>query len=348
MVITKILSPKTLSSVSMSISALIHVLLGLILISNMVNADTSVERGSLGNTLPEATPAQWLEKMQLAAMHENYQGTFMFSRGNVSSSMSIVHRYQKGEEQELLKQLDGEMGEILRKGNQVMCVFPDNRVVQLEKTKSSNTIIQSFSDFMPDQKNYLLQNLGECRQVNRPCIKLAIKAVDQHRYSYFLWLDKQTGLLLRSDLKNNEGLDLERFQYTNISFPETISDEALEPMNAGSMVEHVMIPVAQKDVTWPSEIKWKSDWVPPGFMPISGNELIGGNVLIFSDGLANYSVFIEKIKENRMPDGASQVGATVAYAQTLTFNSHKYSVTVIGEIPAMTAMLVAESVKPNM
>jgi sigma-E factor negative regulatory protein RseB len=217
-----------------------------------------------------------------------------------------------------LTQLDGEMGEIVRQGNQVMCIFPDNRVVQLEKSTYSNKIVQSFSTFMPDQQNYHLQNLGDCRQVNRPCIKLAIKAVDQHRYSYFLWLDKQTGLLLRSDLKNNEGLDLERFQYTNISFPEQISDKALEPMNAGPLVEHVIIPVAQKDLTWPSEIKWKSDWVPPGFMPIGGNEQVGGNVMIFSD------------------------------AQTLTFNSHQYSVTVIGEIPAMTAMLVAESVKPNM
>ena len=49
-----------------------------------------------------------------------------------------------------------------------------------------------------------------------------------------------------------------------------------------------------------------------------------------------------------MPEGASQVGATVAYAQTLTFDSHEYGVTVVGEIPPMTAMMVAESVKPKM
>jgi len=300
------------------------------------------------DTSPEYSPEQWLEKMQLASMKENYQGTFMFSRGDMSNSMSIVHRYHNGEEQELLKQLDGEMGEIVRQGNQVMCVFPDNRVVQLEKAKYSNKIVQSFSNFMPGQKNYRLQKVGECRQVERPCIKLAIKAVDQYRYSYFLWLDKQTGLLLRSALKNHEGVDLERFQYTNIAFPEKISDKALEPMNAGSLVEHVMIPAVQKDVNWPTEIMWKSEWAPPGFMPISGNDQLGGNVMVFSDGLANYSVFIEKIESDMMPEGASQVGATVAYTQTLTFNSHQYSVTVIGEIPAMTAMLVAESVMPKM
>lgn len=320
----------------MSLFSWLHIFLGAWLLSSIANADSA----------SEYTPEQWLEKMQSASIEENYQGTFMFSRGAMSSSMSIVHRYHHGEEQELLKQLDGEMGEIVRKGNQVMCVFPDNRVVQLEKTQYSNKIVQSFSNFMPDQKNYRLQTIGECRQVERACIKLAIKAVDAHRYSYFLWLDKQTGLLLRSALKNNEGLDLERFQYTNIAFPDKISDQALAPMNVGSLVEHVMIPPVQKDINWPSEIRWKSDWVPPGFSSINGNAQQGGNVLVFSDGLANYSVFIEKIKANMMPEGASQVGATVAYALPLTFNSHQYSVTVIGEIPAMTAMLVAESVKP--
>jgi len=344
----KFLNNKRGDEIFMSLFSLVQIVFGLLCLSSLANADTSPENSLAETLVSENTPEQWLEKMQLASMTENYQGTFMFSRGGMSSSMSIVHRYQNDEEQELLKQLDGEMGEIVRQGNQVMCVFPDNRVVQLEKAKYSNKIVQSFSNFMADQKNYRLENVGECRQVERPCIKLAIKAVDQHRYSYFLWLDKQTGLLLKSALKNSEGVDLERFQYTNITFPEKISDKALEPMNAGSLVEHVIIPSVQKDVSWPPEIMWRSDWVPPGFMPISGNDQLGGNVLVFSDGLANYSVFIEKIEDNMMPEGASQVGATVAYALTLTFNSHQYGVTVIGEIPAMTAMLVAESVKPNM
>ena len=304
--------------------------------------------GGLSNTaLAEKSPEQWLEKMQLASMVENYQGTFMFTRGNVSSSMSIVHRYQEGEEQELLKQLDGEMGEIVRQGKQVMCVFPDNRVVQLEQATYSNKIVQSFSNFMPEQNSYDLEVLGECRLVERPCTKLAIKAIDKHRYSYTLWLDSQTGLLLRSALKNHEALELERFQFTNISFPTKIEDEALKPMNSGSSVKHVWVPTVQKDIKWPSKTKWKSDWVPPGFMPIAGTDQSGGNVLIYSDGLANYSVFIEKINDNGMPEGASQVGATVAYSQILTYESHQYNVTVIGEIPAMTAMLVAESIKPD-
>jgi len=304
--------------------------------SNIVNAEL----------LSERSPEQWLKVMQYASVNENYRGVFMFSRGEMSSSMSIVHRFQNDEEQELLKQLDGEMGEIVRRGSEVMCVFPDNRVVQLEKSKYSNKVVQTFASFMPEQQNYQLKNLGPCRQVARPCVKLSIEAEDQHRYSYFLWLDKQTGLLLKSVLQNNQGVDLERFQYTQIEFPTTISDVDLVPMNEGSLVEHVMIPSVKKDLQWPSEITWQSSWVPPGFKKINGEYKAGENVMVYSDGLANYSIFVEKIQEGMMPEGASQVGATVAYAQVLKFNSHPYSVTVIGEVPAMTAMLVAESVKP--
>jgi len=308
----------------------------LLILSSIVNAED----------LSERSPEQWLKVMQRASVNENYRGIFMFSRGEMSSSMSIVHRFQNDEEQELLKQLDGEMGEIVRRGSEVMCVFPDNRVVQLEQSNYSNKVVQTFASFMPEQQNYQLKNFGPCRQVERPCVKLSIEAQDQHRYSYFLWLDKQTGLLLKSVLQNHEGVDLERFQYTQLEFPATINDADLAPMNEGSLVEHVMIPTAKKDLQWPREIMWQSRWVPPGFKKISGENKIGENVMVYSDGLANYSIFVEKIQEGMMPEGASQVGATVAYAQVLKFNSHPYSVTVIGEVPAMTAMLVAESVKP--
>lgn len=294
------------------------------------------------------TAGEWLKKMQSAAVHENYRGTFIFSRGEMISAMSIVHRYDEGEERELLKQLDGEMGEIIRQGTQVTCVFPDNRVVKLEQTEFSNKIVQTFADFTPDQQNYHLTVQGVCRQVERPCIKLSIKANDQHRYSYFLWLDQATGLLLKSALQNNEGIELERFQYTHIEFPSTISDEELKPMNDGVLVEHQMIPSVEKDVRWPLQMMWKSEWVPPGFMKVDGNSQPGNNVLVFSDGLASYSIFIEKVDDDMMPEGASQVGATVAYTQALKLDSHQYSVTVVGEIPAMTAMMIAASIKPAM
>jgi sigma-E factor negative regulatory protein RseB len=70
--------------------------------------------------------------------------------------------------------------------------------------------------------------------------------------------------------------------------------------------------------------------------------------MLYSDGLATFSVFVEQIESNSMPIGASVVGATVAYHHRVMEGSHHYGVTVMGEVPAMTAMMVAESVRPTM
>jgi len=262
--------------------------------------------------------------------------------------MNIVHRYFEGVERARLRQLDGEMGEIIRNGETVMCVFPDNRIVQVEQSALSNKFTQDFVNFMPEQSQYELSIIGRDRMAERPCIILGITAKDSHRYSYRLWLDEEYGLLLKSALRNADGKDLEHFQYTQVEFPVSIEDKELESMISGDLMAHEEVPAVKKDKLWPSQTMWKTSWIPEGYMQINGENQAGDNVMVYNDGLATYSVFIENIKENTMPEGASQVGATVAYVQQYEFGMHKYNVTVIGEIPVMTAMKIAESVEPSM
>jgi len=296
---------------------------------------------------PDFSVEQWLKRMQTATVEENYRGTFMFRRGGMSSAMSIVHRYSNGVENERLKQLDGEMGEIIRQGETVMCIFPDNRVVQVAKNEFANKFTKSFSDFIPEQDQYELIISGYERMADRACIVIEIRARDAHRYSYRLWLDKEFGLLLKSVTHNEKENELENFQYTQIDFPENIDDAELAAKVVGDMVTHVMIPPAAKDLSWPSDVMWNVSWAPTGFQEINGEHLKGENVMVYSDGLATYSVFIEKVKDDAMPQGASQIGATVAYALQRKVEPHQYNVTVIGEIPPMTAMKIANGVHPQ-
>lgn len=299
-------------------------------------------------TEAQYVPSDWLKKMQRAAIEENYRGTFVFSRGEMMSSMRIAHRYKDGLEEERLTQLDGEMGEIIRRGKDVMCVFPDNRVVKLEENKVANKVVQAFANFMPNHAFYELKLNGHGRVVDRATLQLSVKAKDAHRYSYSLSLDKQTGLLLRSSLIDGEGRELEHFQYTHIEYPEHIDDKVFQPLAEDAVIRHEMIPPTKTDTRWPSHTMWHITWTPPGFMQVNSSDEPGDNVMLFSDGLATYSVFIEMIEQDLMPEGASMVGATVAYAQQLSTGDHRYAVTVVGEVPAMTAMQIAESVRPKM
>ncbi len=289
----------------------------------------------------------WLERMQKSAVELNYRGTFMYSRGEMMSSMRVIHRFADGAEHERLTQLDGEMGEIIRHGSDLVCVFPGNRVVRLEKNQFANSVVKAFANFMPDHTYYELRVSNGQRLVDRTSVRLDIKARDKHRYSYVLWLDKATGLLLRSSLLSEQGNELERFQFANIEFPEVIAAEEIQPVVGGELIKHEVIPTGKKDSQWPSEMMWRVDWVPPGFAPTSEPGASAANTMLYSDGLATYSIFIEMVDE-MMPEGASMMGATVAYAKKLSAGAHQYAVTVVGDIPPMTAMMVAESVKPYM
>lgn len=290
----------------------------------------------------------WLMYMQSASVERNYQGRFMFSRGEMSSAMSISHHYSEGIERERLKQLDGEMGEIVRNGERVMCVFPDNRVVEVESSPIAHNFSNKFVGFMPGKSHYTLSVVGKERMIERSCIVVNIDAADTDRYGYRLWIDEEQGLLLKSELLDQKGQALERFQYTQISYPEDIPTDLFEVMGEGKVVKHEMISTQDKAFAWSKDVMWTLDWLPLGYEKINGQSREGQNVMVYSDGLATFSVFIESVEKGAMPEGASQVGATIAYSVERSIEGHDYHVTVVGEIPAMTAMKVANSVKAKM
>jgi sigma-E factor negative regulatory protein RseB len=290
---------------------------------------------------------QWIAKMREAATYSSYRGTFMFSRGDMSSSMRVVHRFKDGEEQERLTQLDGEMGEILRRGMEVICLVGEHNLVKLEKGEFGNPVSSSFKEYMPGQAHYRLEKRGIERVVNRPAKKLLVEAQDLMRYSYRLWLDHETGLLLKSQVVGDDGQSLETFQFTSLEIPtQTKEDEFTFDMDSEAVVMRT-IPMSQPDKLWPSGVQWNVAWVPSGFKTMSapGN---GRDVMLYSDGLASFSVFVEKRKDEMLPIGASMVGATTLYFSEFAHEGMAYAVTVVGEIPAMTAMKVAKGVKAVM
>lgn len=286
-------------------------------------------------------------KMQRAALHESYRGTFMFSRGNMSSTMRVVHRYHNDQEQERLTQLDGEMGEILRRGSEVMCLINGQRLVQVDKDQLVNPASNAFDGYMPGHKHYNLSKVGYERIVDRSSIKLAINAKDDVRYSYQLWIDEQSGLLLKSHVLDLEGRALESFQFTHLELPSTTTDSEFEFETSENSVAHHRIPMSRADKRWPERLMWEAAYIPAGFMSVESSGA-HHNVMLYSDGLASYSVFVEKLKTAALPEGASIVGATVVYLSKLDYENKQYSVTVVGEIPAMTAMKVAKNVRAVM
>ena len=89
---------------------------------------------------------------------------------------------------------------------------------------------------------------------------------------------------------------------------------------------------------------WRAGWLPAGFKLIGTPAHPNGQThLLYSDGLAYVSVYIEPLRENARPmAGTERRGAVNLYAQP----AHDQQVVVIGDVPAATVEHIARAVEP--
>jgi sigma-E factor negative regulatory protein RseB len=293
------------------------------------------------NSLPQAS--EWLGKLAQAEQKQSYQGSFVYERNGSFSSHDIWHRVEDGKVSERLLQLDGAAQEILRVDGKVECV--SGALVSGVTTPADAA--QRVLDPLKLMGWYDLSVAGKSRVAGRDAVIVTLTPRDQHRYAFELHLDRNTGLPLRSLMLNDKGQLLERFQMTRLDTTKPPSDDDLRPSASCKPVQRVA-PASSDSVAG-----WRSDWLPPGF------ELVNSSVrrdpkrdstvssLMYDDGLARFSVFLEPVKDDAGTDVRTQLGPTSAVSRRLNTPKGKVMVTVVGEIPLGTAERVALSMRPQ-
>ena len=293
------------------------------------------------NSSPQAS--EWLNKLAQAEQKQSYQGSFVYERNGSFSSHDIWHRVEDGKVSERLLQLDGAAQEILRVDGKVECV--SGALVSGVTTPADAA--QRVLDPLKLMGWYDLSVAGKSRVAGRDAVIVTLTPRDQHRYAFELHLDRNTGLPLRSLMLNDKGQLLERFQMTRLDTTKPPSDDDLRPSASCKPVQRVA-PASNDSVAG-----WRSDWLPPGF------ELVNSSVrrdpkrdstvssLMYDDGLARFSVFLEPVKDDAGTDVRTQLGPTSAVSRRLNTPKGKVMVTVVGEIPLGTAERVALSMRPQ-
>jgi len=91
---------------------------------------------------------------------------------------------------------------------------------------------------------------------------------------------------------------------------------------------------------------WSSQWLPPGFVIASHQSTDKGRQesMMYTDGLAVFSVFIDSDNGRSLPAIDANLGATVAVLTKANFNDHEYAISVVGEIPRATANQIANAI----
>jgi len=290
----------------------------------------------------------WLEQLGPALNMTSYRGVFVYARGGRVHSMQVAHRYVDGMVQERLVLQDGGAGEIVRRGMDVVCVLPRQGKFRLDQVIPSGPFAQaSASSLMPVNRWYRSDLVGEDRIAGYDAVIVALTARDAYRYSHRLWLEKNTGLLVKRDVGEAGGPPLEHFQFTSLEITGDIPDSELEVQTRGQVVTRSS---GDTNTGQPAEAVgrmagWQLGWRPQGFVPAVAPGTGTGQAIAFSDGIAAFSVFVEPEGAVKMPRGASRIGATTVYMRELTVAGKPFLVTVVGEVPPKTARQVADSVR---
>lgn len=287
-----------------------------------------------------------IKRLAQADLQQSYQGTFVYERNGSFSTHRIWHRVADGKVRERLLQLDGSAQEVLRVSGMTQCVS-GTFVPGVENPPASSAHVL---DAKKLSAWYDLKMVGASRVAGRPASILAITPKDQHRYGIELHLENATGLTLKSLLLSDKGQLLERFQFTEFD-PATPTDQHLQASaECKPVVADRSRPQPQPAIT---TVDWRSDWLPDGFElsssavrkdPASGAQVTS---LMYGDGLARVSVFIEHVNEAAAADIRTQLGPTVAVSRRLTTPQGDALVTVVGEVPLGTAERIALSMRKN-
>jgi sigma-E factor negative regulatory protein RseB len=173
--------------------------------------------------------------------------------------------------------------------------------------------------------------------------------MDAFRYGYRLWLDQATAMPLKIQLRDDSGGVLEQIMFTDIVLPATIPDAALEPsLNTAGfrMVRGANVRAGEEMPT----ADWRAADLPDGFMLMTFMSKIAPGAkmpteqLVYTDGLATVSVFIEAAEDDGgSVGGASRMGAANAF----TTSRGGHLITAIGEVPARTVERIALSTAPE-
>ncbi|MDX1488167.1 MAG: MucB/RseB C-terminal domain-containing protein [Acidiferrobacterales bacterium] len=304
----------------------------------------------LSPTVAEAESAyDWLMRMNQATRQLTYDGTFVYQHGDQLEAMRIIHMVDGDSVQERLVSLNGAAREVIRDDRQVTCYLPDRQSAFVEHRLGRE---KSFPVILPERvkdlkKNYRIQLSDKGRVTGREAQSIIIRPRDEYRYGYLMWADKQSGLLLKADLVDHVGKTLEQFMFTQVDIGRRIEPYELEPAIASEGLAWYWGKTVEPNDTPAAASTWSVEQLPQGFKRIYRIMRKGATRdstvihLVYSDGLAAVSVFIEEAQgEKPSMIGASRMGAVHAYGNIVDGRQ----VIVVGEVPAATVELIGRSV----
>ncbi|MEM7611938.1 MAG: MucB/RseB C-terminal domain-containing protein [Pseudomonadota bacterium] len=319
---------------------------------------------------PRQSADALLQRISDAVNSMNYRGTLIRSVDGRINSMLVIHSNDDGLVRERLVAMDGEGREIIRVGDELICLYPNRRVKLIETNATpSNAFVRLPAVLSDLNRFYQIEARGRDRIANRRALKYLVRPRDAYRYGHQLWVDEKTMLPLKMQLLSRSRV-IEEIRFSDIeigieipeqAFVSEIDSSEFRVIRAGTM-PNTMRPTSTETLTaapasatemsggeWPAEAS-------PGFRLRAKQTsvvTINGQVtqrMVFSDGLATVSVFIgsrpsgDNAQSERRTSQTARMGAAHSYQRQVG----NKTVTLVGEVPVETLQMLAEQAERQM
>jgi sigma-E factor negative regulatory protein RseB len=167
---------------------------------------------------------------------------------------------------------------------------------------------------------------------------------DDLRYGHEFWMDDASGLLLKANLVDDRGESLESFAFTQVKIGGQLEQGALKPRFNR---EHVRVQQVRATEIRPDELGWHFRNALPGFRKViamkrqAAAESPESLHVVFSDGLASISVFIEPGGAGGDAETLSRVGPVNVYRRQMG----EHRLLVMGEVPAVAVRRLGDGIE---
>ena len=287
----------------------------------------------------------WLNKIAAASRQTNYAGTFVYQHGNQSETSRIAHLVNAGGVSERLETLDGPPREIIRNNDNVTCYLPESKTVVIEKRVGRHFPVALPGQVSGISENYVVRKGGQGRVAGYDCQMIVLEPRDNLRYGHTFCVELASGLPLRARVFSDMKELVESFAFTQLTLGNRVSKTMLKSRYAAKSKAWRVDKTALERTETNAGTGWVVKNQPAGFKKLTEmrHSIAGRPVqvshIVYSDGLAAVSIFIEPMPESPPPEGPTYQGAVNIYVKTHA----DQMVTVMGETPARTVKQVAES-----
>lgn len=295
-----------------------------------------------------ADPLAWLARAAQSARQATYEGVYVHTNGERTSTVRVTHVNVGGEEHERIEPLDAATHEIVRRNDEMFCRFTDAKTVRLDPRITARffpALLGPGTDAVA--ANYEVK-LGKTERVlGFDCQWIRLEPRDALRFAQRLCSELSSGLVLRAKTLNEHRQVIEQYTFTELRIgPAAVARTDMSSIFK-ARTRQWYSDGQPRDEAVSAETGWTVANAPAGFRKIAElKRTLPGRAqpvsqIVLTDGLASLSVFVEpNTAPARTVEASSEDGTTTFFVRPMG----ELLVSVLGEVPLAAAQQVGRSV----